>query len=188
MLPLLPAKCTLPVLHEHSSFQSGAAIPACAALQVMEEIVQRTASAMVDRGTPFSGVLFAGLMIKDGKVRSGLLASQHTAGKDTSSPADPAQFGEIFMASPPIRLRSLGIVSPSTTTEGAALKRAAHVQARLLEHNVRFGDPECQCLMMRLQSDLLEALLAVADGRLGSAQLRWSPQKALTVRRLTLHA
>ena len=34
----------------------------------MEEIVQRTASAMVDRGTPFSGVLFAGLMIKNGKV------------------------------------------------------------------------------------------------------------------------
>ena len=62
------------------------------------------------------------------------------------------------------------------------------MQARLLEHNVRFGDPECQCLMMRLQSDLLEALLAAADGRLGSAQLRWSPQKALTVRRRTLHA
>ena len=37
-------------------------------MQVMEEIVQRTASAMVSRGTPFSGVLFAGLMIKDGKV------------------------------------------------------------------------------------------------------------------------
>lgn len=34
----------------------------------MEEIVQRTASAMVDRGIPFSGILFAGLMIKDGKV------------------------------------------------------------------------------------------------------------------------
>ena len=62
------------------------------------------------------------------------------------------------------------------------------MQARLLEHNVRFGDPECQCLMMRLQSDLLEALLAAAGGRLGSAQLRWSPEKALTVRRLTLHA
>lgn len=55
------------------------------------------------------------------------------------------------------------------------------MQARLLEHNVRFGDPECQCLMVRLQSDLLEALLAAADGRLGSAQLQWSPEKALTV-------
>ena len=59
----------------------------CAVLQVMEEIVQRTASAMVHRGTPFSGVLFAGLMIKDGKVRSPLV-SQHAAGKLTSSPAD----------------------------------------------------------------------------------------------------
>ena len=55
-------------------------------------------------------------------------------------------------------------------------------QARLLEHNVRFGDPECQCLMTRLQSDLLEVLLAAAEGRLGDAQLQWSPQKALTVR------
>ena len=54
-------------------------------------------------------------------------------------------------------------------------------QARLLEHNVRFGDPECQCLMTRLQSDLLEVLLAAAEGRLGDAQLQWSPQKALTV-------
>ncbi|KAK9915166.1 hypothetical protein WJX75_005509 [Coccomyxa subellipsoidea] len=88
--------------------------------QVMEEIVQRTASAMVKRGVPFSGVLFAGLMIKEGR-------------------------------------------------------------ARLLEHNVRFGDPECQCLMMRLQSDLLEVLLAAADGRLSGAQLQWSPDTALTV-------
>ena len=55
--------------------------------------MQRTASAMVDRGTPFSGVLFAGLMIQDGKVRSSLLISQHTAGEGTSSPADPAQSG-----------------------------------------------------------------------------------------------
>ena len=57
------------------------------------------------------------------------------------------------------------------------------MQARLLEHNVRFGDPECQCLMMRLQSDLLEVLLAAADGRLGSMKLQWSPEKALTVSR-----
>lgn len=45
--------------------------------QVMEEIVQRTASAMVDRGIPFSGVLFAGLMIRNGKVRW-LLSPQQT--------------------------------------------------------------------------------------------------------------
>ena len=57
---------------------------------------------------------------------------------------------------------------------------------RLLEHNVRFGDPECQCLMMRLQSDLLEVLLAAAEGRLGAAQLQWSPEKALSVRRFPI--
>ncbi len=55
------------------------------------------------------------------------------------------------------------------------------VQARLLEHNVRFGDPECQCLMMRLQSDLLEVLLAAANGQLSGTQLQWSPDTALTV-------
>ena len=47
-------------------------------VQVMEEIVQRTASAMVDRGIPFSGVLFAGLMIKNGKVCCPLPASSHS--------------------------------------------------------------------------------------------------------------
>ncbi len=56
-----------------------------------------------------------------------------------------------------------------------------HEQARLLEHNVRFGDPECQCLMVRLQSDLLEVLLAAADGNLSASQLQWSPDSALTV-------
>ena len=37
-------------------------------------------------------------------------------------------------------------------------------QAKLLEHNVRFGDPECQSLMVRLQSDLLESMLAQCRG------------------------
>lgn len=88
----------------------------------MQEIVQRTAGAMVAEGTPFQGVLFAGLMIKDGK-------------------------------------------------------------AKLLEHNVRFGDPEVQCLVMRLQSDLLPVLLDAAQGGtdLQSVKLQWSDQAALTV-------
>lgn len=88
--------------------------------QVMEEIVLRTAKAMVAEGAPFRGVLFAGLMIKGGR-------------------------------------------------------------AKLLEHNVRFGDPECQGLMARLDSDLLPALLAACDGRLGEAELRWKDEAALTV-------
>jgi phosphoribosylamine--glycine ligase len=87
----------------------------------METIVRRTAAAMVDRGVPFTGVLFAGLMVKDGVPK-------------------------------------------------------------LLEHNVRFGDPECEVLMVRLRSDLLELLSAAADGRLAAAPPPvWSPDPALTV-------
>ena len=55
------------------------------------------------------------------------------------------------------------------------------VQAKLLEHNVRFGDPECQGLMLRLESDLLEVLLAACDGQLADVHLKWSPDAALTV-------
>jgi phosphoribosylamine--glycine ligase len=89
--------------------------------QVMADIVRPTAAAMAARGVPFTGVLFAGLMVKDGV-------------------------------------------------------------ARLLEHNVRFGDPECEALMVRLQSDLLGLLAAAADGQLAShPPLQWSPDPALTV-------
>jgi phosphoribosylamine--glycine ligase len=52
---------------------------------------------------------------------------------------------------------------------------------RLIEFNVRFGDPECQALMLRLRSDLLPALLAACDGELASFSLRWSPQPSLVV-------
>jgi phosphoribosylamine--glycine ligase len=46
---------------------------------------------------------------------------------------------------------------------------------------VRFGDPECQVLMMRLKSDLLPALLATCDGVIGKFDLRWHDEAALTV-------
>ncbi|HEY0105501.1 MAG TPA: phosphoribosylamine--glycine ligase [Rhizomicrobium sp.] len=52
---------------------------------------------------------------------------------------------------------------------------------RLVEYNCRFGDPECQVLMMRLKSDLLTALLAMRDGQLRNIDLRWSDDVALTV-------
>jgi len=52
---------------------------------------------------------------------------------------------------------------------------------KLIEYNVRFGDPECQVLMMRLNSDCLAALLATADGVLDRFSLRWSADTALTV-------
>ena len=52
---------------------------------------------------------------------------------------------------------------------------------QLIEYNVRFGDPECQVLMLRLMSDLVPALLAARDGMLKNFDLRWYPQSALTV-------
>jgi len=52
---------------------------------------------------------------------------------------------------------------------------------KLIEYNVRFGDPECQVLMLRLMSDLLPALIAARDGVLKSFALRWYPEVALTV-------
>ncbi|MGD9501183.1 MAG: phosphoribosylamine--glycine ligase [Methyloceanibacter sp.] len=88
--------------------------------RVMAEIVLPTVRAMNERGTPFKGVLYAGLMIVSGAPK-------------------------------------------------------------LIEYNVRFGDPEAQVLMMRLKSDLLPALLAVADGQLGDAALDWHDAAALCV-------
>jgi len=52
---------------------------------------------------------------------------------------------------------------------------------KLIEYNVRFGDPECQVLMLRLMSDLVPALLACCDGMLKNFDLRWYPDAALTV-------
>lgn len=88
--------------------------------RVMREIIEPTIKEMAARGTPFKGVLFAGLMI---------------------------------------------------TATGP----------KLIEYNVRFGDPETQVLMMRLKSDLLAALIATTDGVLANFDLRWSDDAALTV-------
>ena len=52
---------------------------------------------------------------------------------------------------------------------------------KLIEYNVRFGDPECQVLMLRLKSDLVPALIAARDGVLKSFDLRWRDDAALTV-------
>jgi phosphoribosylamine--glycine ligase len=89
--------------------------------RIMTEIIQPTVDAMATRGTPFRGVLFAGLMIDD---------------------------------------------------DGP----------RVLEFNVRFGDPECQVLMLRLDADLLDLLEAAAMGRLADVETpRWRPETALVV-------
>jgi phosphoribosylamine---glycine ligase len=89
--------------------------------QVMEQIILPTLRGMKAEGRPFTGVLFAGLMI---------------------SPDGP----------------------------------------KLIEFNVRFGDPECQTLMRRLNSDLAPVLLAAAKGELASAPaLEWDARPAVTV-------
>jgi phosphoribosylamine--glycine ligase len=89
--------------------------------EVLERIIAPTVRTMAEEGTPYSGVLYAGLML---------------------------------------------------TSEGP----------KLIEYNCRFGDPECQVLMMRLADDLGEIMLACAENRLGSIKPpSFSPKTALTV-------
>jgi len=88
--------------------------------KAMEEIVKPTMKVMAERGMPYQGVLYAGLMIKDG-------------------------------------------------------------QPRLVEYNVRFGDPECQVLMMRLGAQALDLMQAAAEGRLAEARVNWGDDHAITV-------
>ena len=89
--------------------------------RVMNEVMHPVVRVMRDNGTPFKGVLYAGLMI-----------------------------------------------SP----DGAP---------RVLEFNVRFGDPECQPLMMRMRTDLLDLIEATREGRLDKVLVSWDPRSALGV-------
>ena len=88
--------------------------------QAMEEIVLPTIREMARRGTPYQGVLYAGLMIENGR-------------------------------------------------------------SRLVEYNCRFGDPECQVLMIRLGAQALGLMLACAEGRLDQARVNWAEDHAITV-------
>ncbi len=88
--------------------------------KAMDEIVRPTMAQMAARGMPYQGVLYVGLMIRDG-------------------------------------------------------------QPRLVEYNVRFGDPECQVLMLRLGAQVLDLLQASAEGRLAEAQVNWADDHALTI-------
>jgi phosphoribosylamine--glycine ligase len=54
-------------------------------------------------------------------------------------------------------------------------------EPKLLEYNVRFGDPECQVLMARLTSDIVALMLAACEGRLAEMTVTWSPDPALVV-------
>ncbi len=86
----------------------------------LDDIIGPTLAELDRRGIAFQGVLYAGLMIKDGKPK-------------------------------------------------------------LLEYNVRFGDPECQVLMVRLGAQALDAMLACARGELDSVRLQWAPDHAVSV-------
>ncbi len=86
----------------------------------MDHIIRPALAEMARRGTPFRGILFAGLML---------------------------------------------------TEDGA----------KLIEFNVRFGDPECQAILPRLRSDLLAALVAACDGELARFSLRWSGDSCVAV-------
>ena len=88
--------------------------------KTVERIIRPTMREMVRRGMPFTGVLYAGLMIKN---------------------HDP----------------------------------------RLVEYNVRFGDPECQVLMMRLGGQILDALLSTANGELSDVKINWAEDHSITV-------
>ena len=90
------------------------------AAQALDEIIRPCLAEMARRGTPYRGVIFAGLMIDHGR-------------------------------------------------------------ARLVEYNCRFGDPETQVLMLRLGAQVLDLLLATAEGRLAGAGVNWADDHALTV-------
>jgi phosphoribosylamine--glycine ligase len=88
--------------------------------RALAEIIEPTVRVMAEEGMPYSGVLYAGLML---------------------------------------------------TAEGP----------KLIEYNARFGDPECQVLMMRFEGDLVELMLACAEGRLAGVEAKFAQETALTV-------
>jgi phosphoribosylamine---glycine ligase len=108
----------------------------------------------------------------------------NTGGMGAYSPA-PAltpELGERTMQQiivPTLRaMKAMGAPYRGVLYAGLMIKEDA---IRLLEYNVRFGDPECQVLMRRLMSDLVPALMAARDGLLKNFDLRWYPQVALGV-------
>lgn len=75
-------------------------------------------------------------------------------------------------------LRKRGIVFKGVLYAGLMIENG---KAGVLEFNVRFGDPECQPLLMRLKTDLLDLIDAVVDERLHEIELEWDPRAAVCV-------
>src|SRR5215472_298462 len=108
----------------------------------------------------------------------------NTGGMGAYSPA-PIMTGDLTrrvmdeIIHPTVRaLRHLGAPYKGALFAGLMITKEG---PKLIEYNVRFGDPECQVLMLRLMSDLVPALLAAHDGQLRNFDLRWHPDVALTV-------
>jgi phosphoribosylamine--glycine ligase len=108
----------------------------------------------------------------------------NTGGMGAYSPAPimtPEMIGRALdeIIVPTIRaMKTMGCPFKGVLFAGLMITR---VGPKLIEYNVRFGDPECQVLMLRLMSDLVPALLAARDGMLKNFDLRWFPEAALTV-------
>ena len=75
-------------------------------------------------------------------------------------------------------MKEMGAPFKGVLFAGLMITRAG---PQLIEYNIRFGDPECQPLMLRLKSDLVPALMAARDGMLKNFDLRWRDDAALTV-------
>jgi phosphoribosylamine---glycine ligase len=108
----------------------------------------------------------------------------NTGGMGAYSPApniDAAMSGRVMreIIEPTLRaMKAMGAPYKGVLYAGLMITAAG---PKLIEYNARFGDPECQVLMLRLMSDLVPALLASRDGQLKSFDLRWYPDPSLTV-------
>ncbi|KAJ9518028.1 hypothetical protein QJQ45_004311 [Haematococcus lacustris] len=108
----------------------------------------------------------------------------NTGGMGTYSPAPVATPAIVHQAMEELVYRTArgmaaeGCPFVGTLFAGLMIKDG---KAKLLEHNVRFGDPECQSLMARLDSDLTQALLQAVSGRMHEVDLHWRPEAAVTV-------
>ena len=93
-------------------------------------------------------------------------------------PSERAVVGEILQLVVARALARRGIVYRGVLYAGLMIDEG---HARVIEFNVRFGDPECQVLMARLESDLAELCEATIEGRLDRAAIAWDPRPAACV-------
>ena len=88
--------------------------------KIIEKIIDPTINGLKKIGCPYTGILYAGLMIKNN-------------------------------------------------------------EPKLIEYNIRFGDPECQVLMMRLENDLLDLIIAAKENKLNTMSIKWKKESCITI-------